>query len=83
MKKFKLSEAARQAKNAYQREYRRKNPDKIRQYTVNFWERKARFNGETMEEKIIRFHNEGFSLRDIAAKVGINHVRVSRIIKSM
>jgi hypothetical protein len=50
-----LSPAAREARNAYQREYRRRkpannayhrewrrrNPDKIRQYNLNYWERKA------------------------------------------
>ena len=80
---MKLSEAARQARNAYQREYKRKNPDKVKQYMANYWERKAGTFMETMEEKIIRLHDEGFSLRDIAAKTGINHVKVSRILKSI
>ena len=34
-------EAARQAKNEYQREWRSKNREKVRQYNQNYWEKKA------------------------------------------
>lgn len=37
----KLSPAARAARNAYMREYRRKNREKYRQYEINRWEHKA------------------------------------------
>lgn len=81
---MKLSEAAREARKQYVNEWRRKNPDKLKQYRVNYWERKAAElnSGESMEDKIRRLHDDGFSLREIAAKVGINHVKVSRILKS-
>jgi len=81
---MKLSEAARGARNKYQREYKLKNPDKARQYNINYWERKAAESniGESLEDKINRLHKEGFSLREIAGKVGINHVKVSRILKA-
>ena len=36
-----LSEAARKAKAAYLREWKRRNPDKQRQYVETYWERKA------------------------------------------
>lgn len=36
-----LSEKARKAKNAYQREWRRRNPEKIKEYTKRHWERMA------------------------------------------
>ena len=40
-------EAARQARNAYARAWRAKNPDKVRQYNADYWARKAaRDNGE-------------------------------------
>jgi hypothetical protein len=81
---MKLSEAARKARNEYNRKWRLKNPDKVKQYFQDYWERKAAElnSGESLEDKINRLHNEGFSLREIAAKVGINHVKVSRILKS-
>lgn len=40
-------EAGRQARNAYAREWRRNNRDKVRQYNQDYWARKAaRNNGE-------------------------------------
>ena len=40
-------EAGRQARNAYAREWRAKNPDKVRKYNNDYWARKAaRDNGE-------------------------------------
>ena len=39
-------EAARQARNAYAREWRAKNRDKVRQYNADYWARKAASNGE-------------------------------------
>jgi hypothetical protein len=79
--KTKLSDEAREARNAAQREWKRKNPDKVRQYNVNYWEKKAAAEGEPLEVKILKLHEQGFSLRDIAVKVGINHVKVSRILQ--
>ena len=39
-------EAGRQARNAYAREWRAKNPDKVRKYNNDYWARKAASNGE-------------------------------------
>ena len=79
-----MSDEAKSAKNAYQREYRRKNPDKVKQYNTDYWERKAgRIDTGTIEDKISRMYNAGLSLREIGAKIGINHVKVSRILKSL
>ena len=39
-------EAGRLARNAYAREWRAKNRDKVRQYNETYWERKAASNGE-------------------------------------
>ena len=42
-----VREAARQARNAYARAWRAKNPDKVKQYNADYWARKAaRSNGE-------------------------------------
>ena len=37
----KAFDAAKQARNAYAREWRAKNRDKVRQYNANYWTRKA------------------------------------------
>ena len=36
-----MTEAAKEARRAYIREWRRKNPDKMRRYTETHWERVA------------------------------------------
>lgn len=41
-KKTEISDKARELQRAYQKKWRQANPDKIRQYTRNYWERKAR-----------------------------------------
>ena len=40
-KRVKLLEKARQAKNEYQRQWRKKNPEKVRQYQENYWVKKV------------------------------------------
>ena len=75
--KSKMSDEARQAANEAMRNWRSKNPDKIRQYNINYWERKAH-EGQTIESRVTRFHELGFSLREIAREVGISHMKVKR-----
>jgi hypothetical protein len=36
-----MTDAARKAKNAYAREYRKNNPEKIKSYMDKYWEKKA------------------------------------------
>jgi YesN/AraC family two-component response regulator len=66
--------------NAYHRKWRKKNPDKIKKYNQDYWERKA---GQTnsIESRVIELHEQGLSLRAIADEVGINHMKASRILK--
>lgn len=41
-----LENQAREARNAYAREWREKNKDKVKQYNNNYWYKKAAQNGE-------------------------------------
>ena len=41
MKMERLSAAAREQEKLYQKEWRRKNRDKIREHNAKYWERKA------------------------------------------
>lgn len=43
-----MSEAARAARNAYKRRWAKENPDKVREYTRRYWEKRAR--GTASEE---------------------------------
>lgn len=37
-----LSEKARELRNEYMREWRRKNPDRVRESKARYWERRAK-----------------------------------------
>ena len=83
MEKLQMSDAAKAAKAAYAKEWKRKNADRVRQYEIDYWERKAmEANDVPIEVKVLKLHRQGFSLREISAKTGINHVKVSRILKA-
>ena len=97
MTKITMSEAAKalqkayskelRSKNAdklkqYQKEYHAKNPDKNRMYQAAYWERKAAaLIAETLESKVLKLDKQGYSLRQIAAELGTNHMKVARIIR--
>lgn len=40
--KIKMDERAKAARRAYLNAWRKKNPDKIREYAARYWEKKAR-----------------------------------------
>lgn len=42
----KISDEARKARNAYLKAWRKKNPDKVKQYAINRWEKVARESKE-------------------------------------
>jgi len=65
----------------YNKNYREANPDKFRKYQIDYWERKA--NETSIEQKVVNLHQQGLSLRETAGKVGLSHMKVSRILKSV
>ena len=79
--KTQMSEAARQKANEYQRNWKQKNPDKVKRYNVDYWERKAN-EPEAIETQVFCLHNQGKSLREIGLKIGISHMKVKRILQN-
>lgn len=75
-KTMELTDKAKETRNAYQRAYRIKNPDKIKQYNVNYWERKADPTGA----KVRQLSKEGLSQRQIAEKLNISLGSVNGIL---
>jgi hypothetical protein len=65
-----LSEEARKLRNAYQKEWKRKNPDKVRKYNTDFWERKAA--GYTIIQKARDLRQKGMTQREIAKELKIS-----------
>ena len=65
-----LSDEARKLRNAYQKEWKRKNPDKVRKYDTDFWERKAA--GYTVIQKARDLRQKGMTQREIAKELNIS-----------
>jgi len=47
---MKLSEAAKEKRNQYYREYRKRNPEKIREIAARYWEKKSQEQPEEENE---------------------------------
>ncbi len=73
-----LSETARQARNDYQREYRRKHPGKLREYNNRYWERKA--EQYTPEARARDLSNRGYTQRQIADLLNISLGAVNKYV---
>jgi DNA-binding NarL/FixJ family response regulator len=71
-----LSEKAKAARNSYQRSWRRKNSEKMKQYSANYWERKA----DPIGAKVRKLSKEGLSQRQIAEKLNISLGSVNGIL---
>lgn len=65
-----LSEKARKLKNEYQKNWKRKNPDKVKKYFTDYWEKKA--SEYTIEMQIKDLRAEGLSQRQIAKRLNIS-----------
>ncbi|GAI28294.1 unnamed protein product, partial [marine sediment metagenome] len=72
-----LSKQARQAKNAYQRNWRKNNPDKLKKYIRDYWERKAK---TFLQDEVNRLSEAGHSQREIAESLDISASKVNRIL---
>jgi len=75
-----LSEQARLARNDYQREYRRKNPEKIKRYMIEYWERKAA--AYTPEMKARELYAEGYTQREISTLLKISLGTVNKMLNN-
>jgi ATP/maltotriose-dependent transcriptional regulator MalT len=83
MKNNQMSEAARRKAREYQRLWRQRNPDKVRQYNINYWERKANEdNIPSLETRVNDLKKQGLSLRDIGKKLNISHMKVKRLLQA-
>jgi len=74
-----LSEQARKLRNEYQRKYRQRNPEKIRQYNVNYWEKLAREGSPT--DQVKNLSSQGLTQREIAAKLDVSLGFVNKCLK--
>jgi len=73
-----LSEQARRLRNEYQRQYRKKNPDKLKEYNRRYWERKA----DPVGTKVRQLSKQGLSQRAIAEQLNISLGAVNAILNT-
>lgn len=74
-----LSEQARKLRNAYQRAYRRKHPEKLKEYNMRYWEKKAA--QLTPEQQARELKEQGFTQRQIAETLNISLGAVNKLLK--
>ena len=59
--------------------WRKQHPDKIKQYALNYWEKKASiFSIQDQEAK--KLSNQGFTQREIARELNISLGKVNKIL---
>ena len=46
-----MTDAAREARRAYQREWRRRNPDMVKVYAARYWAQLAERTGQSQQQK--------------------------------
>jgi DNA-binding NarL/FixJ family response regulator len=73
-----ISEKARELKNAYMREWKRKNPDKVRKHIKDYWERKAA--SYTPEVSAKEMYSQGYTQREIATMLGVSVGTVNKYV---
>ena len=76
------SEAARKARNKYQRTYRKENPDKVRQYNNTFWERRAERELNDIAFQVKQLAKAGLTQRAIAEQLNVSLGQVNRLLNT-
>lgn len=75
-----LSERARALRNAYQREWKRRNPDMVRKHQADYWERKAA--QMTTEQQARELQIRGYTQREISDLLEISLGTVNKYLKN-
>jgi len=76
----KLSQKALEARREYNREYRRKNPEKIRKHINDYWERKA--ENRPIDKKVKDLHGQGYTQRGISKALDISLGAVNKYLNA-
>lgn len=73
-----IGDKAKELQANYLCEWRRRNPDKLRQQHPNYWERKA----DPFGSKVKKLSKKGFTQRAIAKELGISLGAVNTILNN-
>ena len=75
-----LTEKARLLKNAYCKQWRDANPDRIRKYTKTYWEKQAA--KYSIADEVRKLSEAGSTQREIAEKLNISLGSVNKIMNA-
>jgi len=67
-----------QKKAEHLKAWKQRNPEKVRQYNIDYWERRA---ARDIKQLIVAFDKQGLSLREIGKKLNISHMTVNRVLQ--
>ena len=73
-----LSQKAKELRNAYMREWKKNNPEKLKQYNINYWERKA--EAYSIIQKAKDLSRQGLSQRKIAEALNVSVGTINRYL---
>ncbi len=73
-----ISESAKKLRNAYQNNWRRKNPEKVKMYADNYWERKAASYSIVDHAKSLKA--QGMTQREIAKQLNVSIGTVNKYL---
>lgn len=77
-----LSKAARESRNQYMRAWKKKNKDKVRQHTKDYWERRAERELSDPVFQAKQLAKRGMSQRQIADELGLSLGTVNRYLNA-
>ncbi len=73
-----ISESAKKLRNAYQNNWRRNNPEKVKKYAANYWERKAASYSIVDHAKSLK--TQGMTQREIAKQLNVSIGTVNKYL---
>lgn len=73
-----ISDEAKELRNAYQKAWRKRNPEKMKEYMNSYWERKAA--AYTPEVRARELHELGYTQREIADALNMSLGSVNKIL---
>jgi DNA-binding NarL/FixJ family response regulator len=73
-----LSKEARKLRSEYQRKWKQEHPDKVKQYFINYWEKKA--GNVPIIQQVKKLSEQGLTQREISTELDISLGAVNKYL---